>query len=133
MAPVVLMIVPLESVGMKTGLSPDLDRNVYGVNAGVGLSRPSTLRKIRCLLVDAPLMVPFTGCCGTRAVGANGLPVLKRAVVALQEAPPVQHVGSRFGQNLDAPVADAVELRRKRILIDADLADRRLGRQCARR
>ncbi len=41
----------------------------------------------------------------------------------------MQSVGSGFGENLDAPVADAVELRRKRILIDADLADRRLGRQ----
>ena len=41
----------------------------------------------------------------------------------------MQRVGSGLGENLDAPVADLVELGGKRILIDANLADRRLGRQ----
>ena len=41
----------------------------------------------------------------------------------------MKHVCSWLGKNLDAAIADAVEFSRKRILVDADLANRRFRRQ----
>ncbi len=58
-----------------------------------------------------------------RVAGVEGL------VVALDEELAVQLVGAGLGENLDAPVAQPVELGGKGILVDANLADRRLGRK----
>ena len=41
----------------------------------------------------------------------------------------VQLVGAGLGKDLDAAVAELVILRGERILVDADFADRRLGRK----
>jgi hypothetical protein len=41
----------------------------------------------------------------------------------------VQRIGSRLGKNLDSPVTDTVEFGGEGILVDANLADGRLGRQ----
>ena len=54
-----------------------------------------------------------------------------RRVVAAGLNMSVQLFGARLGQDLDAAVSQLVELRGKRILIDTNLADRRLGRQVA--
>jgi len=60
---------------------------------------------------------------GERVAGIEAL------VVAHGEELAVQLVGAGLGEDFDAPVAEAVKLRRVGVLIDADLADRRLGRQ----
>ena len=61
----------------------------------------------------------------------NGLPVLNASSLPCDEEPPVQFVRAGLGQNLDAPVAQVVEFGGKGILVDANLANRRLGRQLA--
>ena len=60
---------------------------------------------------------------GERIAGIEGF------IVALDECLPVQLIGSRLGENLDAPIAQPVEFSRKGILVDANLANRRLGRK----
>ena len=49
--------------------------------------------------------------------------------VALGKELPMQLVGARLGEHFDASVAQLVILGRKRIAVDANLADGRLGRQ----
>jgi len=65
--------------------------------------------------------------CGNR--GRKRIAGIESLVVALDKGLPVQLVGSGLGKNFDAPIAQAVELRREGVLIDANLANRRLGRQ----
>src|ERR1019366_7652822 len=54
---------------------------------------------------------------------------IKVLVISLNEALPVQLIRSRLGQYLDAAVAEFVVFGGKWILIDANLADCRLGGQ----
>ena len=61
----------------------------------------------------------------------NGFFGVERVVVAHEEGAPMQRVGSRLGEYLDASVAELVELRGKRILVDANLTDGGFGRQLA--
>ena len=54
-------------------------------------------------------------------------------IVSLRLNVAVHRAGARLGKDLDAPVSQPVIFRRKRILIDANLANRRLRAAVARR
>ena len=59
----------------------------------------------------------------------KGFPVLKRAVIPLDEELTMQLVGAGLGEDLDTPISKFVEFRREWILIDTNLANGRLGRK----
>src|SRR5208337_493984 len=106
-----------------------LNWNADGVDAGVGIVAAFNAEEVRSLLVEcaADGAVVLDGVVGRRR--SKRVAGIERAVVALQEAPPMQRIGARFGENLDASITNVVELRREWILVDANLADRRLRRQ----
>src|SRR6185312_482775 len=56
---------------------------------------------------------------------------VERFGVALGAERAVELVGAGLGEDLDAAVTELVVLRRERVLVDADFADRRLGRKLA--
>ena len=65
-----------------------------------------------------------------RGVGIARIP---DGVAEIGEDVAVQFVGARLGQDLDAPVAQLVVFGRKRILVDANLADGILATAACRR
>src|SRR5882672_9315696 len=56
---------------------------------------------------------------------------IPEGVPEVVEARSVKLVGPRLGEDFDSAVAELVEFRRKRILVDADLANGLLGRKLA--
>ena len=77
------------------------------------------------IAVEESGVVARLGAAGKRIFG------IERGIVALQLRAAVPLVGSRLGENFDAAVAELVVFGRKRILIDADFADRGFWRELA--
>ena len=109
-----------------------LNRSAGDVNVLVLNVTPFNAEKERCFLVDraANGSVVLNAVIGghRRQEWVAGV---EETVISHPEGPSVQYIGSRFGENLDASVADMVEFGGKGILVDANLADGRLGRERA--
>ena len=67
----------------------------------------------------------------TRRLLQQRIPGVQELIVVLRQKITVKLVATRLGENVDASKPRTIVLRRKRIGVDADLADRRLRRQVA--
>ena len=83
-------------------------------------------------VVDGAAEVPAEHAVGiVRLVGGQGVARVEDAVAVVQTQSAAVFVGTRLGQDFDAPETQPVEFRGKRIGVDADFANRFLGGQLA--
>src|SRR4029077_20359218 len=59
----------------------------------------------------------------------EGIGRIESRVVPADEELPVEFIGAGFGEDFDPAVAQLVEFGRERVLVDANLANRRLWRK----
>src|SRR5215469_10954369 len=91
---------------------------------------PRRVDKEGCLLRERPAQVPVENFRVVAGLYRN-IRVLRveNRIAVVEEKLPVELVAARLGEDFDAPISQLVILRRKRILVDANLANCRLRRQ----
>ncbi len=94
------------------------------MTALLSMLRSSTSRKKEAFLLMGPLRLPPNSFKSEGSLlGRIRIAGIEDIVAVVEIGLPAQFVGAGLGQNLDAAEADLVVFRRKRVLIDADLAD----------